>query len=203
VLPYLAIRRRRAALAASAAVFVLLAAPALVYGFGGNAELLRAWARTTADSTVPNLLNPDNVSIWAMYAKWIGPGQAATLLALVTIGALAVMFLAIVLRGRRTAAPDYLEMAAVLMMLPLVSPQGWDYGLLLGTPAVMLLVNEFDRLPIVWRGISATSLAMMSLTIYDILGRRAYAAFMATSAITVCAIAILATLAVMRLKRLA
>ena len=35
----------------------------------------------------------------------------------------------------------------LLTLIPLLSPQGWDYVFLVSTPAIMLLVNYEDRLP--------------------------------------------------------
>ena len=105
-LPWLVARRRlrpfeslgtpragRGAIAAAiAGLAAVAAAPALVYGVRGNIELHRAWWRTVTESTAPNLTNADNVSIAAMYAKWIGAGQTATVLTFATI--------AIAARGR-------------------------------------------------------------------------------------------------------
>jgi len=204
LLPYLALKRRFGAVAVFAAVLaVMLLLPAVIYGVTGNAALLEAWAETTAQSTAPNLLNQDNVSIWAMYAKWLGPGAIASALAMASIAVLVVVFLAALVRGRSLPRGDYLEWSMLLLMLPLISPQGWDYGLLLGTPAVMLLFNEFLGLPVAMRMFSGTAVAVMSLTIYDVLGRRAYAQFMATSLITVCAIGIVLSLAYLRSRRMA
>ena len=75
---------RAAAMAASVVAAGLLL-PAVVYGWSGNLDLLRGWLRTVTDSTMPNLLGNDNVSIAAMWAKWLGPGSLATGLALVTV----------------------------------------------------------------------------------------------------------------------
>ena len=44
-------------------------------------------------------------------------------------------------------APDTLEASLLLLLIPLLSPQGWDYVFLIGTPAVMLLINELPSLP--------------------------------------------------------
>ncbi len=57
------------------------AAPVGLYGFAGAVALHRAWWTTVTASTAPNLTNPDNVSIAAMFAKMIGGGQVASTLA--------------------------------------------------------------------------------------------------------------------------
>ncbi|HEX6973649.1 MAG TPA: glycosyltransferase family 87 protein, partial [Vicinamibacterales bacterium] len=57
-LPWLAARRRLASIgAAVAGLALVLAMPALLYGVDGNIALHRAWWRTVADSTAPNLTN--------------------------------------------------------------------------------------------------------------------------------------------------
>ena len=40
-------------------------------------DLLRGWLSTVTESTAPNLLGNDNVSIAAMWAKWLGLGAPA------------------------------------------------------------------------------------------------------------------------------
>ena len=67
------------------------------------------------------------------------------------------------------------------------------------TPGVLLIINRFSRLALVWRVGAGIALATVGLSLYDVLGRRAYAAFMATSAMTVCALVIVLTL--WRLRR--
>ena len=41
------------------------------------------------------------------------------------------------------AEPNYLEGAYFFVLVPLLSPQGWDYVLLLGLPAYMCLVDRW------------------------------------------------------------
>lgn len=203
-LPYLALRRRlRAAQWMVLALWIAILLPVVIYGWKGNGTQLAGWIRTISESTPNNLLNQDNVSIWAMYAKWFGGGSFAFLLASITIGALGCIFLIIIARGRAIRDREYLEVAMLLAMLPLLSPQGWDYVLLVATPAVMLLFNEFGKLPVLVRAVAGTAVAMMALSLFDLMGRRAYAAFMATSAITVCALVLVGSVALIRLRRVA
>ncbi len=204
LLPYLIWTRRAAASVwFLAGMGACLLVPAAVYGFGGNLRELAGWVGTLAQSTAPNLLNQDNVSIWAMWAKWLGIGPLAAGLALATIGALAVLVALMARRGEDLAGAAYLDVATLMLLVPLVSPQGWDYGLLGATPAVMLLVDVFDGLARPVRIAAGTALAVMSLSIFDVMGRRAYAAFMSVSAVTVCALVLVGALALVRRERLA
>src|SRR6185503_6513952 len=112
------------------------------YGWQGNLLLLRDWWQTVTSTTAPNLTNADNVSLSAMFTKWLGPESAAPVLAAIAAGLL-LLVAAIVIAGRGAlAAPDTLEAGLLLLLIPLLSPQGWDYVFLIGTPAVMLLIND-------------------------------------------------------------
>jgi Glycosyltransferase family 87 len=204
LLPYLLWTRRAAASAwFLAGVGAGLVLPATVYGLGGNLRELGAWVATLAQSTAPNLLNQDNVSIWAMWAKWLGVGPLAGGLAVATIAAVVALVGVMARQGEGLDGAAYLDVATIMLLVPLLSPQGWDYGLLGATPAVMLLVNVFDRLPRPARIAAGTALVVMSLSIFDLMGRRAYAAFMSVSTVTVCALVLVGALALVRRERLA
>ena len=116
-----------------------------------------------------------------------------------------VLALAVVVWRRRqaVAAPDYLESALLMLLIPLLSPQGWDYVLLLATPAVVCLVDRWREFPRFWQWGLSVALALMSLTMFDIMGRALYGRFMALSLISVCALAIAAGLVRARWDRLA
>jgi Glycosyltransferase family 87 len=180
-----------------------LALPAAAYGWSGNLDLLAAWYRTVTESTAPNLLNPDNVSLASMWAKWIGAGSTAGMLAIVSTATLLGAALAVWLGRGRFAKPDYLEIALLLLVVPLLSPQGWDYVLLLGTPAVVCAVDRWREMSTPWRVFTAAALVVMGLTIFDVMGRALYSRFMALAAISVCAICVVVVLAHLRRERLA
>lgn len=204
-LPWLAARRRITAAAAAALALVgILALPALVYGWAGNIAQHGAWWRTVTSSTAPNLTNADNVSIAAMFAKWMGPASgAASALALVLSLGLLALAAFVVLRRRGLPFPEGLEGALLLTCIPLLSPQGWDYVFLLSTPAVMFLVNYGDRLPAGWRAAAALALGTVAFSLFDVMGRANYALFMAMSVVTVCYLVIVAALAVLRVRGVA
>jgi hypothetical protein len=204
LLPWLAARRRPAAIVTAVVVTLgMLALPAAVYGLDGNVALHRAWWQTVTGSTVPNLTNQDNVSIAAMFAKWLGAGSTAVVLTGVT--SLALLGLAAFVFARRSGVrePDTLEGSLLLTLIPLLSPQGWDYVFLLSTPAIVLLANYEDRLPPLARAGAIVAVAVVGLSLFDVMGRAAYAAFMALSVVTVCYIVVIAALTVLRIRRVA
>jgi hypothetical protein len=186
-LPYLVVRRRWRACAGFAAVLgVALLAPIVRYGVGGNAALLAGWWATVTGSTPPNLGVSDNISIAAMYAKWLGVGPLANGLALATALLLIAACVRVLLISRASAFPEYLDAALLLTLIPLLSPQGWDYVLVVATPAVMLISTEFRvfRRPVRWLAI--VCLLVAGLTLWDVVGRRLYTLFMMSSVVTIC-----------------
>jgi hypothetical protein len=202
--PWLFTRRNRAALVTMAAALVMLILlPAARYGWDGNLRLLGDWWHTVTSTTLPNLTNPDNVSLSAMFTRWLGPGSPAPALAALT-GAILLVLTAIVIAGRGTlSATDTLEGSLLLLLIPLLSPQGWDYVFLIGTPAVMLLVNDLPSLPRGLRIATVVAIGVVALSIYDLMGRSAYSVFMRLSFITVCVLVEVAALITLRFRRAA
>ena len=90
-----------------------------------------------------------------------------------------------------------------MLLIPLISPQGWDYVLLLATPAVVCLVDRWREFTPPVRWVLAGALAVMGFTFFDIMGRTLYGRFMSLSLITVCALIIAAGLVHARWRGLA
>jgi hypothetical protein len=204
-LPWLVVRQRRASIATAAGGLVVTAVlPLLRYSVADTIAQYREWYHTVRDTTTPNLLSADNVSWLAMYAKWLGndtpwPWRLSIATSLVVVAMLALMW-----RVRsRVNQPERLEGSLLLVLLPLVSPQGWDYVLLLATPAVMCLITFADRLDASIRVLVFVAMAVIGLTLYDLIGHEAYRVFMMSSGITVCAFVLLAGLCAVRARQAA
>jgi hypothetical protein len=203
LVPWLFVALGWPAAAVAAGIVVLgLLLPAAVYGWSGNLELLRGWLHTVTDSTLPNLLGNDNVSIAAMWAKWLGPGAVASTLAWLTVAGTLVLVMLAWSRRRSLSAPEYLECALLMLLIPVISPQGWDYVLLLATPAVICLVDRGRELTWPWQWGLGLALALMGLTMFDVMGRTLYGQFMALSVVTVCALTVAAGLVHVRWRGL-
>jgi len=201
--PWLAVTRGpRAGVVTGGVILGGLLMPAALYGWHGNTDLLAAWFRVVPASTAPNLLDADNISVAAMWAKWLGVGTAAAMMAVVSAVGLVGLVGWVVWRRRHVTAPDYVDVAALMLVVPLLSPQGWDYVLLLATPAVVCLVDRWPLLGVFWRSVVAVALATMCLTTFDVMGRAAYGWFMRLSVVTLAAIVVLAALARVRSRRL-
>jgi hypothetical protein len=198
LLPWLAFSYGSAAMAGVAVFTAGLVLPAIVYGWRGNIQLLVEWFRTVTETTGGLTLATDNVSFTAMWTKWLGVTPAATALATMTTGAALGLVATVWVRRRLVTNPDYLEFALLLLLIPLFSPQGWDYVLLLGTPAVVCLLDRWATMTRAWRIATAVSLVVMGLTTFDIMGRALYMRFMMLSLISVAAIAAAVSLANLR-----
>ena len=201
-LPWLLARRRREAIvAATIGMLIVLLVPVARYGLGSAVQLHVDWWHTVTTSIEPSLLNIDNISWLAMYTRWLGPGGLAQGLTTVTIvAALAVTVYVFQLR-RAVEFPELLEASLVLTLIPLMSPQGWEYTLLTATPAVMCLVNYSDRLPTQMRRLTIGVLAVIGLSIYDLMGRTMYTAFMHASGVTIAFFVVIAALVMLRQRQ--
>jgi hypothetical protein len=203
-LPWLLARRQGASIGAAAiGVAAVVALPAVLYGVNGDIELHRAWWKTVTESTAPNLTNADNVSIAAMWTKWIGAGAAAAAMTAVTSAIVLAAAVFVFVRRRRLQFPEGLEAALILTCVPLLSPQGWDYVFLVSTPATVFVLNYEDRLPPFVRLAAIAALLTIGLSLYDLMGRAAYGTFMALSVISVCYFVVIAALCTLRARGIA
>ncbi len=203
-LPYVLARRRfRAAAVFVAVILAALVLPAARYGLRGDLDLLAGWWSTVSTSTAPNLTGQDNISIAGMFANWLGIGPVASALALATAVLLVGACAWILLRRTGASFPEYLDAAVLLLLMPLLSPQGWDYVLLISTPAVMLLLDRLDEFAMPLQWVIGVCLALAGLTFWDVMGRDLYRAFMMSRVLTVCALIEVVLVLRLRLQRAA
>jgi len=204
LLPVVVARRQRVGIVAAAiGCLLLLLLPVPLYGWSGTVDLHESWWETVTETTAPNLLNPDNVSLASLYAKWLGMTFLSTILAAASALVLLAAVMMVFLRRRSIPFPEGLEGSLLLLLIPLLSPQGWDYVLLIATPAIVYLANYLDTLPGPLRVITVIAGLTIGLSLFDIMGRAAYAAFMGAGIISVCALVLVAALTTLRLKAVA
>ena len=177
--------------------------PAVVYGWQGNLDQLTAWYRTITQTTEPNLLNPENVSAAAMWTKWTGYGDHVAWLAMAT-SAIALGLAAVAMSRRRNVSdPLYLEFGLLMLIVPIISPQGWDYVLLLATPAVICIVDRWRLVTRPWRFATGAAIFFMSFTIFDLMGRTLYRFMMDISIMTIAILTLAVCLLNLRLRGIA
>jgi alpha-1,2-mannosyltransferase len=203
-LPYLVLRKKLRPLFAGLAVIgVSLVVPAVFYGLPGLATVLREWVGTLSRSTPGLFDTQDNVSLMGLFVKWTGDVPLSAVLLAVATGMLALLTLAAVLRGKTQSEPLPLETGLLLLFIPLLSPLGWDYTFLSAFLAVLIVFRHWDRFPAAWRAVLAVNAAVTGLALYDLFGRRLYAAFMAASIPTLNFLIFGAALFYLRRKRAA
>lgn len=202
--PYFILKRRRRPLLWGLAVLPILAlAPAFFYGFRGNLVVHGEWIASLSRSTPTLLTTQDNVSLAAFFLKTTADGRLSGILYGTALTAIGLGLVVVIRRGRRLDRPLALEAALLLLLIPLISPLGWDYTFLSATAAVVLVIRFLPDLSIPWRVLLAAALAIIGLTLYDLLGRQLYADVMALSVLTPCFLAIAAGLARIRHRGLA
>ena len=204
LLPWLVLRRGLSAAAtALVSIAAVLLLPVALYGFAGTVDLHLGWWSTVTGSTAPNLMNADNVSLAGFFAKWFGSGPVVTLATAVAgVGVLSVVAL-VVSRSEGVQQPEMLEGALLLTAIPLLSPQGWDYVFLVASPAAAFIANYDRELPGILRPLCWAALLITGLSLFDLMGRERYAAFMSWSVITLCFVVVVAGLASLRTRRIA
>jgi hypothetical protein len=177
--------------------------PAVSYGWNGNLTLLHEWYRTVTATTEPSLLSPENISFASMWTKWIGSGAAAAGLALASAVGAVTAGLFVMSQRHQVAEPNYLESAYFVVLIPLLSPQGWDYVLVLALPAYMCLVDRWRELSPSWRAAALAGFLLTSFTIFDLLGRPLYVLLMRLAAVSVGAVVVAACLIRLRWQAVA
>jgi len=177
--------------------------PAAFYGWNGNLTLLHDWYRTVTDTSGPNLLSAENISFASMWAKWIGPSAAAAALAVASVFAAVGAGLAVMWQRRHVAEPNYLEGSYFFLLVPLVSPQGWDYVLVVALPAYVCLADRWRELSPGWRAVALTGFFLTSFTIFDLLRRGLYTHLMQLGGVSVGAVLLAACLIHLRSRAMA
>jgi hypothetical protein len=133
----------------------------------------------------------------------MGAGAASAVLATGTAAALLIVAALAVFRRQGLSRPEGLETALLLTLIPLLSPQGWDYVFLIATPAVTFVANYDRDLPSPLRLAAWLALATVAFTLYDVVGKPAYGYFMAWSVVSVCYLVVLAAIAILRWRKVA
>lgn len=176
--------------------------PSLFYGWKGNIKVLQEWMSTLSQSTPRLLDSQDNISIAALFMKWSGSQYVSLFLWLAVTAGLAVFVYFLVKKGKDMEKAPVLDSALLLIFIPLLSPLGWDYTLLMSFLGVLLILHHFFDYPRLWRGLLVFNLFLIAFSLYDLLGKELYARFMSWSVITINFLILMGYLAYLRCKRI-
>jgi len=200
-LPYLVLKRKARPLV-SGAVFLVLAflMPSCYYGLAGNVTVHKEWIKTLSQSTPQLLTSQDNASLLAMFTKWTGRPHLSVQLWAVCLVLLAGFLFCLIRKGRAQENPVPLDCGLLLLLIPLISPLGWDYTFLSSVLAVSIIARHYFDFPAAGRVLLSVVCLIIPLSLYDLLGRRTYAQFMALSVITVCFLVLAGYSAALRFK---
>jgi len=190
-----------AAFLGAAAIGLLIPVP--IYGWTGNLDLLRGWYEVVTTSTAHTLLGHENISFASMWAKWWAPQAAPLALAAVTSAAGLALVGAAVARRRHAVGPACVEYGMLAILVPLISPQGWDYLLVMALPGYLCLVDRWKETPWPWRAAMCAGLFVTSFAIFDVMRRPLYMFVMNSGIPTLGALALLACLLRLRWRGLA
>lgn len=199
--PYFVLRKKWSALAAGLAVLALaILAPALFYGWRGNLIVLGEWRSSLAASTPSLLSSQDNVSLIGFLLKRTHDQSLSLAIYFILLAALGGLVLFLAQRGRRLPRPAVLDGFLLLALIPLISPLGWDYTFLSAAPAMILVCRHYDKYRPFFKAFLILDFLVISLSLYDIMGRSLYASFMSLSVITTNFLALVGYLAYLRIK---
>ncbi len=202
-LPYLLLKKKwKSLLTGLGFLFLVLLIPAVFYGFRGNMLLLKEWISSLSRSTQALLDSQDNISIIAFFMKWTGNQNLSLSLSVLVIGILAFLVLIVILKGRKINRASVLECSILLVLIPLISPLGWDYTLLMSVLGVTIIIHNFSRYSNFWRGILVFNFFIITFSLYDIMGRDMYATFMSWSVITINFLVLIGYLMYLRFRKI-
>jgi len=176
--------------------------PSLYYGLKGNFIVLNEWISTLSQSTPTLFTTWDNISIIAFFNKWTGDPKLSLVLTVIFLSVLAFLVLLLMILGKRVEKAAILECSVLLILIPLASPLGWDYNLLMSILGIMIIVHYFPYYTKIWRTVLVCNFLIIFFSVYDIIGKDLYSTFMSLSLTTLNFLALIGYLAFLRFKKI-
>ena len=162
----------------------------------------KEWIATFSQSTPSLLTSQDNVSVISFFSKWTGNQNLSLIISGVVIGLLSWLVLFLVYKGKALQQSSILECSFLLICIPLVSPLGWDYTFLMSLLGLTIILHYFSKYSLFWKIFLVANLCIISLSLYDVLGRNAYSVFMSWSVLTLNFLILLGYLGYLRMRRI-
>jgi hypothetical protein len=202
-LPYFLLKSKwRTLLSGMCILSIAILIPSLYYGLSGNFIVLEEWISTLSQSTPTLLTTWDNISVIAFFSKWTGNPQLSFVLAVIFLFVLALLVLFLIIMGKRVEKAAVLECSVLLFLIPLASPLGWDYNLLMSILGLMIIVHNFPYYTKIWRVILFGNFLIIFFSVYDIIGKDLYSTFMSLSITTLNFLLLIGYLSFLRFKRI-
>jgi hypothetical protein len=202
-LPYFLLRDKlRTLLSGMCILTFAILIPSLYYGFKGNFIVLDEWISTLSQSTPTLLTTWDNISFIAFFNKWTGDPSLSLVLTAVSLSLLAILVLLLMIQGKRVKKAAVLECSVLLMLIPLVSPLGWDYNLLMSILGLMIIVHYFPYYTKIWRVVLFGNFLIIFFSVYDIIGKDLYSTFMSLSLTTLNFLLLIGYISFLRFKKI-
>ncbi|MEW6455648.1 MAG: glycosyltransferase family 87 protein [Acidobacteriota bacterium] len=198
--------KRKIKLVLSSLIFttIFFFIPTIFYGLKGNFLEVEKWIKNLSVSTPSLISSQDNVSLMAFFTKNVTKGKDVLIFYFIFL--ILFFFLLIYLHSigeiNVLKNQEILESSMILIMIPLISPLGWDYTLISSTLGVVILVKYFNRFETAHKFILVLNFALIGGTLYDLMGRKLYSEFMNYSVLTINFLIIIFYLSLLRLKKI-
>lgn len=200
--PYFLLKGKwRTLLSGMGMLIIALFIPSLYYGFKGNFIVLEEWVSTLSQSTPTLLATWDNISIIGLFNKWTGDPKLSLVLSIAVLAILAFLILILMILGKRQKRAIVLEGSLLLILIPLASPLGWDYNLLMSILGIMIIVHNYPHYSKIWRIVLVCDFLIIFFSVYDIIGKDLYSTFMSLSFTTLNFLLLIGYLAFLRFKK--
>lgn len=205
-LPYFALKRKLKLIGTGGIILLLgLAAPLLFYGVRENIQVHKDWFGILSESTPGLLTSYDAASLCAFIFK-IFPGQQKTtpsILLLVSFFISAVLFLWMLKLGRAASCgkPEILEVAFLLLLIPLFSPLGWYYNYLYSLLAVMIILESLKKFPLGFRVALIVNFVVIAGSLKETLGRGLFSLYTSSSLVSLNFLLVLFGLFFLRIRK--
>ncbi len=178
-LPYFILKKRVKLIASGLGMVVLgFILPVIFYGLEGNIVVLKEWQKTLSQST-PRLLDYyDNASIHAFFLKILPADkrELALIFIICTVLLVCFSFLWMMLSGKKKGLerPEVLESSFLFILIPFLSPLGWNYNYLYSLLAVAFLLNFIDKFPAILKYVLIANFVIIGASLMEILGKDAF-----------------------------
>jgi len=178
-LPYFILKKRVKLIASGLGMVVLgFILPVIFYGLEGNMVVLKEWQKTLSQST-PRLLDYyDNASIHAFFLKILPADkrELALIFIICTVLLVCFSFLWMMLSGKKKGLerPEVLESSFLFILIPFLSPLGWNYNYLYSLLAVAFLLNFIDKFPAILKYVLIANFVIIGASLMEILGKDAF-----------------------------